>query len=78
MADSEQNNPSPPIERLTQSILSIHGIGVHRAKLLEKLGLHNAADLLFFFPRSYEDFTELHQVTELQHEQVANVVGVVD
>jgi ATP-dependent DNA helicase RecG len=78
MADSEQNNASPSVERLTQSILSIHGIGVQRAKLLEKLGLHTAADLLFFFPRSYEDFTELHQITELQHEQLANVVGVVD
>ena len=80
MADSEQNNSPqpPPIEKLTQSILSIHGIGVQRAKLLEKLGLHTAADLLFFFPRSYEDFTELHQITELQHEQVANVVGTVE
>ena len=82
MVDSEQTPSKPanaaPIERLTQSILSIHGIGVQRAKLLEKLGLHTAADLLFFFPRSYEDFTELHQITELQHEQVANVVGVVE
>ena len=80
MADSEQNNSPqpPPIEKLTQSILSIHGIGAQRAKLLEKLGLHTAADLLFFFPRSYEDFTELHQITELQHEQVANVVGTVE
>ncbi len=77
MVDSEQTS-TPPIERLTQSILSIHGIGVQRAKILEKLGLHTAADLLFFFPRSYEDFTELHQITELQHEQVANVVGVVE
>ncbi len=82
MVDSEQSPSTPPnaapIERLTQSILSIHGIGVQRAKLLQKLGLHTAADLLFFFPRSYEDFTELHQITELQDEQMANVVGVVE
>ena len=33
--------------------------------------------MLFFFPRSYEDFTQLHKITELEHEQLANLVGTV-
>lgn len=80
MADSKNHDSdSPtPIEKLTQPIQFLKGVGPHRAQLLEKLGLRTAADLLFFFPRSYQDFTELHQITELEAEQLASVVGVVE
>ncbi len=45
------------------------------ASLLKKLGLHTAADLLFFFPRRYEDFTQLKRVSELEDRQTAVVCG---
>ncbi len=64
-------------QKLTQPIQFIKGIGPERAKMLEKLNLRTAADLLFFFPRSYEDFTQLHKIVELEHEQLANLVGTV-
>jgi ATP-dependent DNA helicase RecG len=32
----------------------------------------------FLFPRKYQDFTSLHKVSELAHEQLANIVGVVE
>lgn len=67
-----------PVEKLTQPIQFLKGIGPHRAQLLEKLGLRTVADLLFFFPRSYQDFTQLHQITELESEQLASIVGVVE
>ena len=66
-----------PTATLTQPIQFIKGVGSERAKVLERLNLRTAADLLFFFPRSYEDFTQLHKVTELAHEQLANIVGTV-
>ncbi len=66
-----------PNRQLTDSIQFLKGVGPERAKTLEKLNLRTAADLLFFFPRSYEDFTQLHQINELQHEQLANIVGTV-
>ena len=75
MADPETQTP---IEKLTQHIQFIKGVGPHRAQILEKLGLRTAADILFFFPRSYEDFTELHQIIDLEAEQLASIVGVVD
>lgn len=66
-----------PIERLTQPVQFLKGVGPARAELLEKLNLRNAADILFFFPRSYQDFTQLHAIGGLANEQLANVVGVV-
>lgn len=62
---------------LTQPIQFINGVGPERAKVLEKLNLRTAADLLFFFPRSYEDFTQLHKIVELENEQLANLMGTV-
>lgn len=73
----ETDEPSP-IEKLTQSVQFLKGVGPHRAQILEKLGLRTVADLLFFFPRSYQDFTELHQIPELEAEQLASIAGVVD
>ena len=66
------------MEKLTQPIQFVKGVGPARAQILEKLHLRNAADILFFFPRSYQDFTQLHSLSEMANEQLANVVGVVD
>ena len=65
-------------ELLVQRVVELNGIGPHRARLLEKLQLRTAADLLFFFPRSYEDFTQLHKIVDLESEQLASISGVVD
>ena len=73
---AQPNHPAPE-PSLTQSLQFLSGVGPHRAVLLEKLGLRTAADLLFFFPRAYEDFTKLDQIEMLQTEQAANVMGVV-
>lgn len=64
-------------QQLTQPIQFIKGVGPQRATLLEKLNLRTAADLLFFFPRSYEDFTQQHKIHELANEQLACVIGTV-
>ena len=69
---------SETIQQLTQSLQFMRGVGPARAELLAKLGLHTVADVLFFFPRSYQDFTQQHDIADLQPEQLANVVGVVD
>lgn len=66
------------MEKLVEPIQFLKGVGPARAMLLEKLHLRTAADVLFFFPRSYQDFTTLHQVGDLANEQLANIVGVVD
>lgn len=67
-----------PEKKLTQPVQYLKGVGPQRAPLLEKLGIHAAVDLLFFFPRNYQDFTELHQITELASSQQASIVGEVD
>lgn len=76
MSDSP-TTPTPE-KQLTQRVQYLAGVGPHRAELLSKLGIRTAADVLFFFPRTYQDFTELHDITQLASEQLAAIVGYVD
>ena len=55
----------------------LKGVGPQRAVLLEKLGLRTVADLLFFFPRDYQNFHQLVDIADLQEETAASVVGTV-
>jgi ATP-dependent DNA helicase RecG len=75
MSNSASNSME---KRLNQPIQFLKGVGPNRAGVLEKLELRTAADVLFFFPRTYQDFTELHQINELENDQFASIVGVVD
>ena len=42
-------------EKLSLPLSALKGVGPRRSALLEKLGLRSVEDLLFFFPRRYED-----------------------
>lgn len=60
--DTEANRVTPSIPEIRY----LKGIGPKRAELLKSLGIHNVRDLLYFFPRRYEDrshFTPLSAVT---------------
>jgi ATP-dependent DNA helicase RecG len=48
-----------PIERLP-------GIGKAGAQRFEKLGVKTAADAVYFFPRRFNDFTDIKPIAELQ------------
>ena len=66
-------------EDLQSPVQFLKGVGPHRAELLEKLGLHTVAEVLFFFPRSYQDFSQLAEISDLQADVESSVIGhVVD
>jgi ATP-dependent DNA helicase RecG len=54
------------------------GIGPQRAELLARLNLFTVRDLLFYFPRTYEDFSEVKTVDQLVEGEAAGVCGVVE
>jgi len=65
-------------ERLVTPVQFLPGVGPRRAGLLEKLGLRTAADVLFFFPRDYQDLTQLRSVENLEEGKLQAVHGVVE
>jgi len=56
----------------------IKGVGPQRVELFQRLGLHTAADVLFFFPRDYQDLTDRREVPELEEDMLQTVVGTVE
>lgn len=72
------NADKPPAEQLLTPVQYLKGVGPQRAELLERLGLQRAVDLLFFFPRSYQDMSELRAVQQLEENVPVSVCGVVE
>jgi ATP-dependent DNA helicase RecG len=62
----------------TRPIQYVKGIGPQRAELFQKIGIRTLADLLFFFPRKYQDYSNLCRIDGLAEEQPASVIGVID
>jgi ATP-dependent DNA helicase RecG len=67
-----------PAERLATPVQYLKGVGPDRAPLLERLGLRTARDVLFFFPRDYQDLTDFRTIAALEEGTLSSVRGVVE
>ena len=43
------------------------GIDTKNIKRLEKLGINSIADMLYYFPRAYDDRTNIKKIGELKN-----------
>jgi len=59
------------------SLQYLKSVGPQRVKLLHKLGIHTVEDLLYHFPRRYEDRSRLKKVHQLNHGEVETAQGAV-
>lgn len=62
---------------LLRPLQYVAGVGPDRADLLAKLELRTVADVLFNFPRTYEDLTTTVRIDQLSDGVEATVVGLV-
>src|SRR5437868_10672175 len=67
-----------PAELLATPVQFLKGVGPQRAELLAKIDLYYGADVLFFFPRAYQNMSELREIDQLEEGKLASVVGVID
>ncbi len=65
-------------ELLTTPVQFLRGVGPQRAELLQRLGLHTSRDLLFDFPRDYQDLTDMRSIATLEEDKFLSVQGVID
>ncbi len=70
--------PKTPAQQLATPVQFLKGVGPQRAELLAKLDLHYAADVLFCFPRAYQDMSELRAIDQLEEGRLASVAGVIE
>ncbi|RMF95115.1 MAG: ATP-dependent DNA helicase RecG, partial [Planctomycetota bacterium] len=72
--DSRRDSP----DDLHTPVQFLKGVGPSRAELLIKLGIRTACDLLFFFPRDYEDTRDCRTINRLEEDKLQTVVAVVE
>ncbi len=66
-----------PAQLLATPLQYLKGVGPARAELLARLGLHAVRDVLFFFPRDYQDISE-RELDQLEEGKLQSVRGVVE
>ena len=74
LADSPQPTPA---EVLATPVEFVRGVGPQRAELLARLDVRTAGDLIFFFPRDYQDLTDRRAIADLEEDHVQTVRGEV-
>jgi len=64
---------------LRSPILYLKGVGPQRAEILHRIGIRRVSDLLFYFPRDYQDMTERREIHELEeNNKQQTIVGTIE
>ncbi len=66
---------SGPPAALNASITVLPGVGPRHGQTLTRLGLHTLNDMLYFFPRRYDDYTQLKPINRLSYGEEVTVIG---
>jgi ATP-dependent DNA helicase RecG len=69
----------PPSKRpgLDSLVTTILGIGPRHAKRFKRLGVETIRDLLYLFPRRYNDFSSLKTINQLEYGEEVTIIGTV-
>lgn len=62
---------------LAQSVIRLKGVGTKIGKRLEKLGAQTIQELLYVFPRRYDDYTLMKPINQLQYGDQVTIIGTV-
>ena len=65
------------MNNLKKDIQFVKGIGPKKAYKLNKLGIFTLKDLLYYFPRQYEDRNNLKKIVELKNEDKATIKALI-
>ena len=85
------NRPAPaarsevfPGAKVSQSPAALHapltvlqGVGPKHAATLESLGMRTLGDMLYYFPRRYEDYSQLKPIKSLWYGEQVTVIGTI-
>ena len=72
-----QRGPSRSLAALNSPLTVINGIGQKHSGTLSRLGLNTLGDLLYYFPRRYDDYSRLKPINRLEYGEEVTVVGTI-
>jgi ATP-dependent DNA helicase RecG len=62
---------------LDAKLTVLQGVGPRHAETLAKLGLYTLGDLLYYYPRRYDDYSQLKPIRELFYGEQITVIGTI-
>ncbi|NJC97136.1 MAG: ATP-dependent DNA helicase RecG [Anaerolineae bacterium] len=62
---------------LDAKLTVLQGVGPRNAESLAKLGLHTLGDMLYYFPRRYDDYSQLKPIKDLFYGEQITVIGTI-
>lgn len=72
---SQTTVPDP--EGLARSVQTIKGIGPKIAEQLDRIGIRTIEDMLFHFPRRYDDYSDMKPINRLAYGEQVTLIGTV-
>ncbi len=73
----ERNLPPEEPEALNASVTVLPGVGPKNAQTLARLGLITLRDMLYYFPRRYDDYSQLKPINRLVYGEEVTVIGTI-
>jgi ATP-dependent DNA helicase RecG len=70
----------PPVHShtgLESPITVLQGVGPRQAGRLAKLGIHTIRDMLYFFPRRHDDYSQLKPINRLEYGEEVTIIAQV-
>ncbi|HEX6269828.1 MAG TPA: ATP-dependent DNA helicase RecG [Anaerolineales bacterium] len=62
---------------LDAKLTVLQGVGPRHAETLGKLGLHTLGDMLYYYPRRYDDYSQLKPIKDLVYGEQITVIGTI-
>jgi ATP-dependent DNA helicase RecG len=62
---------------LNAKLTVLQGVGPRNAESLEKLGMQTLGDMLYYFPRRYDDYSQLKPIKDLFYGEQVTVIGTI-
>ncbi len=80
--DEDDEELAPPPARdfsfgLDAPVMRLQGVGAAHGKRLENLGVKTVQDLLYFFPRRYDDYRNLKSISALMYGEEVTIIAKV-
>ena len=76
-SNSEKSVPVSQDKALYGNIQSIRGIGEKNSHHFIKLGMNTIYDMLRYFPRRYQDFSQLKTINRLEYGDELSIIGTI-
>ncbi|MBN2045052.1 MAG: ATP-dependent DNA helicase RecG [Anaerolineales bacterium] len=69
--------PDGPPAALDASVTVLDGVGPRNAERLARLGIYTLGDMLYHFPRRYDDYSQLKTINRIEYRDELTILGTV-